>query len=140
MRTFQVTYLIGHLGADPELKYLPSGAAVTNFRIAVNRNRRDPQSGQAVEETEWFRIVAFDKLGEIAGEYLRKGQACYVEGRLQSRKYTDRDGIERTAVEIVASDLVLLDGRAADEDSGGPPGRRQPAPSASGIDPDDPPF
>ncbi len=69
--------LIGHLGADPELKYLPSGAAVTNFRVAVNRHRKD-QSGQVIEDTEWFRCVAFDKLGEIAGEYLRKGQACYV--------------------------------------------------------------
>ncbi len=115
--------LIGHLGADPEMKYLPSGQAVTNFRIAVNRHRRDPQSGQAVEETEWFRIVAFDKLGEIAGEYLRKGQPCYVEGRLQSRRYTDREGVERTAVEVVASDLVLLGGRG---EGGDPPGDRQP--------------
>ncbi len=130
--------LIGHLGADPEMKYLPSGAAVTTFRVAVNRHRKD-QSGQVVEDTEWFRCVAFDKLGEIAGEYLRKGQACYVEGRLQSRKYQDRDGIERTAVEVVAGDLVLLGGRG-DEASQGLPARPQAPPTAGGIDPHDPPF
>ncbi len=130
--------LIGHLGADPELKYLPSGAAVTNFRVAVNRNRKD-QNGQVIEDTEWFRCVAFDKLGEIAGEYLRKGGQVYVEGRLQSRKYTDRDGIERTAVEVVASDLVLLGGRG-DEAGQGAPARQQAPSTVGGIDPHDPPF
>ncbi|HET8630751.1 MAG TPA: single-stranded DNA-binding protein, partial [Thermomicrobiales bacterium] len=99
--------IIGHLGADPETRYLPSGQAVTNFRVAVNRQRRD-QQGDAVEETEWFRCVAFDKLGEIAGEYLHKGRQVYVEGRLQTRQYTDREGIARTAVEVIAGDLVLL--------------------------------
>ena len=104
----------------------------------VNRTRRDPQSGQTVEETEWFRIVAFDKLGEIAGEYLRKGQPCYVEGRLQSRRYTDREGVERTAVEVVANDLVLLGGGQGNGEGASP--RQRPAAPAGGIDPDDPPF
>ena len=103
--------LIGNLGADPDMRYLPSGQAVTNFRVAVNRTRRDPQ-GTTSEETEWFRCVAFDRLAEIAGEYLHKGSRIYVEGRLQSHKYTDREGVERTAIEIVTNDLVLLDPRA----------------------------
>jgi single-strand DNA-binding protein len=102
--------IIGNLGADPELRHLPSGQAVTNFRVAVNRTRRD-QQGNTSDETEWFRCVAFERLAEIAGEYLHKGSRVYVEGRLQSHKYTDREGGERTAIEIVANDLVLLDPR-----------------------------
>ena len=102
--------LIGNLGADPEMRYTQGGQAATHFRVAVNRTRRD-QDGNASDDTEWFRVVAFDMLGEIANEYLAKGRACYVEGRIQSRKYTDRAGVERTAVEVIASDLVLLGGR-----------------------------
>ncbi len=122
--------IIGHLGADPELRSTPGGQAMTTFRVAVNRTRRD-QDGPASDETEWFRVVAFDKLGEIANEYLAKGRACYVEGRLQSRKYTDREGVERTAVEVVASDLVLLGGRGEDG------GARETAPAPAR---DDMPF
>jgi single-strand DNA-binding protein len=106
--------IIGNLGADPEMRYTPSGAGVTNFRVAVSRNRRG-SDGNMVDETEWFRVVAWDspnyKLAEICNEYLRKGQKVYVEGRLQSRKYTDKDGIERTSVEIVANDMIMLSGR-----------------------------
>lgn len=109
--------LIGNLGADPELRYTAGGQAVTHFRVAVNRQRRD-QQGNAVEETAWFRVVASDKLAELADQYLRKGRQVFVEGRLQSRKYTDREGIERTAVEVIAGDLVLL-GRG--EGAGQPP-------------------
>ena len=111
--------IIGNLGADPEMRYTPSGTAVTNFRVAVSRNRRG-QDGNMVDETEWFRCVAFDsggyKLAEICNQFLRKGQKVYVEGRLQSRKYTDKDGVERTAVEIIASEMIMLSGR--DEDDG----------------------
>ena len=118
--------IIGNLGADPEMRYTPGGQAVTNFRVAVNRTRRD-QGGTTSEETEWFRVVAFDKLGEIADQYLRKGGQVYVEGRLQSRKYTDREGVERTAVEVVAGDLVLLGARRAEEEAGpGGPGPGDP--------------
>ncbi len=132
--------IIGHLGRDPETRSTAGGQAVTTFTVAVNRTRRGPD-GTASDDTEWFRVVAWEKLAEIAGEYLRKGGQVYVEGRLQSRKYTDRGGIERTAVEVVASDLVLLGGREAGEEAAqGAPGRRQPAPPAGGIDPDDPPF
>jgi single-strand DNA-binding protein len=133
--------IIGHVGRDPEMRSTQGGQAVTNFTVAVNRNRRD-QAGNTTEETEWFRVVCFDKLGEIADQYLRRGGQVFVEGRLQSRKYTDREGIERTAVEVVAGDLVLLGGRQAEEDAGGraPAPRRPAADAAGGIDPADPPF
>lgn len=121
--------IIGHLGRDPEMKYAPSGAAVTNFTVAVNRVRRDAGGGN-VEETEWFRVVAWERLAETCDEHLRKGDRVYVEGRLQSRKYTDRDGVERTAVEVVASDLVMLGGRP-DEASVPAQAAKQPA-SAKG--------
>ena len=107
--------IIGNLGADPEMRFTPSGSAVTNFRVAVSRTRRGPD-GNNVDETEWFRVVAWDsanyKLAEICDKYLRKGSKVYIEGRLQSRKYTDKEGIERTSVEIVANDMMMLDGRA----------------------------
>ena len=106
--------IIGNLGADPEMRYIPSGAGVTNFRVAVSRNRRGTD-GTMVDETEWFRCVAFDsagyKLAEICHQYLRKGQKVYVEGRLQTRKYTDKDGIERSSIEVVAHELLMLGGR-----------------------------
>ena len=119
--------IIGHLGRDPEMTYTPSGAAVTNFSVAVNRTRRDPGGGN-VEETEWFRVVAWEKLAETCDEHLRKGDRVYIEGRLQSRKYTDRDGVERTAVEIVAGDMVMLGGS---RDESGAPARAptRPAPA-----------
>jgi single-strand DNA-binding protein len=116
--------IIGNLGADPEMRYTPSGTAVTNFRVAVNRVRRGPD-GNNIDETEWFRIVAWDsanyKLAEICNEFLRKGRAVYVEGRLQSRKYNDREGVERTSVEVVATEVIMLDGRgeAGDSSTGG---------------------
>jgi single-strand DNA-binding protein len=141
MRTFQVTYLIGNLGRDPEMKYAPSGTAVTNFTVAVNRTRRDP-SGENVEEAEWFRVVAWDRLAETCDEHLRKGDRVYVEGRLQSRKYTDKDGVERTAVEVVATDLVMLGGRT-DEAAAPAPAQRRPSQSpkeaitTADADPDD---
>ena len=103
--------IIGNLGRDPEMRYTASGMAVTTFSVAVNRGRRDPQNGQLVEEAEWFRISAWDKLAETCNEYLQKGHRVYVEGRLQSRKYTDRDGIERTSVEIVANEMMMLGDR-----------------------------
>lgn len=103
--------LIGHLGRDPEVRPAPSGSPVANFTLAVNRGRRDG-TGQLVEEAEWFRVILWDHLAETAERFLRKGSLVYVEGRLQSRKYTDREGIERVAVEIVGGDLLLLpDGR-----------------------------
>ena len=128
--------IIGNLGADPEMRFIPSGAGVTNFRVAVSRNRRGTD-GTMVDETEWFRCVAFDsagyKLAEICNQYLRKGQKVHVEGRLQTRKYTDKDGIERTSVEIVASEMVMLSGREEGEGHGEGMGAPQRAPVASGA-------
>ena len=128
--------IIGNLGADPEMRSLPSGGGVTNFRVAVSRNRRGTD-GNMVDETEWFRCIAFDsagyKLAEICNQYLRKGHKVYVEGRLQTRKYTDKDGIERTSVEIVTSDMVMLGGREEGEGHGKAMGEPQRAPIASGA-------
>jgi len=128
--------IIGNLGADPEMRSLPSGGGVTNFRVAVSRNRRGPD-GNMVDETEWFRCVAFDsagyKLAEICNQFLRKGQKVYVEGRLQSRKYTDKDGVERTSVEIVAGEMLMLSGREDSEGHGEGLGSPQRTPVASGA-------
>ncbi len=102
--------IIGNLGRDPELRYTPTGKPVANFTVAVSRVGRDA-GGERTEETEWFRINAWDKLAETCAQYLKKGAKVYVEGRLQTRKYSDRDGVERTSVEVVANELLMLDSR-----------------------------
>jgi len=99
--------LIGNLGRDPEMNYTPSGAAVTRFSLAVNRVSRNP-SGERQEETEWFNIVAWRQLAETCSQYLKKGQKVYIEGRLQTRRYNDRNGVERTAVEVIANEMEML--------------------------------
>lgn len=106
--------LIGNLGRDPEMRYTPSGQAVANFSLATTRSRRDP-NGNWLDETEWHRIVAWERLAEMASQNLHKGSKVYVEGRIQSRKYTDNQGVERTSFDIVANDLTLLDRREATE-------------------------
>ncbi len=102
--------IIGNLGRDPELRSTPTGKPVANFTVAVSRVGRDA-GGERTEETEWFRINAWDKLAETCAQYLKKGAKVYVEGRLQTRKYSDRDGVERTSVEVVANELLMLDSR-----------------------------
>jgi single-strand DNA-binding protein len=102
--------LIGYLGADPEMRYTQSGAAITNFSIATNETWSDREGGKK-ERTEWHRIVAFGKLGELCDNYLRKGRQVYVEGRLQTRQWDDRDGNKRYTTEVVARDIVFLGGR-----------------------------
>jgi single-strand DNA-binding protein len=102
--------LIGNLGRDPEMKYTPQGTPITTFTMAVSRNRKTPD-GQTLDETEWFRIVAWERLAETCNEYLRKGSKVYIEGRLQTRKWTGQDGQERQTVEVVASEMLLLDSR-----------------------------
>src|SRR6478672_10212935 len=97
--------LIGNLGKDPEMKYTPSGVPVTSFSLAVSRSWRTPE-GENRDETEWFRIVVWQKLAEVCNQYLHKGSKVYIEGRLQSRKWTDQQGVERTAVEVVAQEMV----------------------------------
>ena len=103
--------LIGNLGADPEMRYASSGTAVANFRIATTERWNSP-SGEKEERTEWHRIVAFGRLGEICGEYLAKGKQVFIEGRLQTRNWEDRDGNQRTTTEIVATAMQML-GQAA---------------------------
>lgn len=103
--------LIGNLGRDPEVRYMPSGGAVTNVALATSENWKDKQTGEQVEKTEWHRVVAFGRLAEIMGEYLKKGSKIYVEGRLQTRKWQGQDGQDRYTTEIVANEMQMLDGR-----------------------------
>ena len=103
--------LIGNLGKDPETRYMPNGGAVTNLTIATSDNWKDKQTGQMVDRTEWHKVVFFNRLGEIAGEYLKKGSKIYIEGRLQTRKWQDQNGQDRWSTEIVGNDLQMLDGK-----------------------------
>ncbi len=103
--------LIGRLGRDPETRYMPNGDAVCNFSVATSESWKD-QSGQKKERTEWHNITLYRKLAEIAAQYLKKGSLVYLEGKIQSRKYTGKDGIERTAFEIIASEMKMLGGKA----------------------------
>lgn len=103
--------LIGNLGNDPEQKSMPSGNAVTNITVATTESWKDKQTGQPVEKTEWHRVVFFNRLAEIAGQYLTKGSKVYIEGRLQTRKWQDQSGQDRYTTEIVANEMQMLDGR-----------------------------
>lgn len=125
--------LIGNLGKDPEMKYTPSGVPVTTFSVAVSRSWRTPE-GENREETEWFRIVAWRKLAETCNEYLRKGMRVYIEGRLQTRKWTDQQGQERYTTEVDAQEMVMLSGRedGGGGNGGGGGGGRSAAPARSG--------
>jgi single-strand DNA-binding protein len=107
--------LIGRLGSDPEVRYTPSGVAVANFSIATSEEWKDKDSGERRERTEWHRIVAWRRLGEICGEYLSKGKQVYIEGRLQTRDWEDRDGNKRYTTEIIASDVQFLGTRDSSE-------------------------
>jgi single-strand DNA-binding protein len=109
--------LVGNLGADPEVRYMPSGSAVTNARIATTDSRKDKQTGEQQERTEWHQVVFFNRLAEIAGEYLKKGSQVYVEGRLQTRKWQDKSGNDRYTTEVVANEMQMLGGRGG---GGGP--------------------
>lgn len=119
--------LIGNLGRDPEIRYTPSGAAVCNLRIATTRSWKDKQSGERQEEVEWHSVVLYDRQAEVAGEYLKKGRPVYIEGRLKTRKWQDKDGQDRYTTEIVAESMQLLGGR--DDADGGERPARAPAPA-----------
>ena len=110
--------LIGNLGRDPELSYTPSGKAIAKFSLAVSRRRRD-ESGEQREETQWFNVVAWERLAETCNNYLHKGSKVYIEGRMTSRKYTDKDGVERTAWEVTATDMEMLTPKGGDGSGGG---------------------
>jgi single-strand DNA-binding protein len=119
--------LVGNLGADPESRTTPGGLTVTNIRVATTEKRKDRQSGDLVEETEWHRIVMFDRLAEVAREYLRKGSQVYIEGQIRTNKWQDKDGNDRYTTEIIARDMQMLGGRpGAGAPAGGEDDYRQP--------------
>ena len=138
MASVNKVILIGNLGRDPEVRYAPSGAAICNVTIATSRQWKNKESGERQEETEWHRVVFYDRLAEIAGEYLKKGRPVYVEGRLKTRKWTDKDGVEKYTTEIVAETMQLLGGREGGGGGGGGDGgydegqgRSAPAPRSA---------
>lgn len=157
--------LVGYLGQDPEIRYMPSGGAVATLSLATSESWRDKQSGEQKEKTEWHRVVLFGKLAEIAGEYLRKGSQVYIEGQLRTRKWTDSDGVDRYSTEVVVNvggSMQMLGGRSSDNatgqrgqsswgkpeqptHSGTPPQQPQPQAQSGGNEPpmdfdDDIPF
>ena len=111
MASVNKVILIGNLGKDPEIRYAPSGSAICNITLATSRVSKDKTSGEKQEQTEWHRVVMFDRLAEIAGEYLKKGKSVYIEGRLQTRKWTDKEGVEKYSTEIIAQEMTMLGGR-----------------------------
>jgi single-strand DNA-binding protein len=164
MASVNKVILIGNCGRDPEVRYTPSGTAICNVSVATSSRRKDKSSGESIEDTQWHRVTFYDRLAEIAGEYLKKGKPVYIEGRLKYGKYTDKDGIERNTVDIVAEQMQMLGsardgggdeggyGRSRDMEEGGgapsrPAARPAPAPrpapkSSTGFDDmdDDIPF
>jgi single-strand DNA-binding protein len=135
MASVNKVILIGNCGRDPEVRYLPSGSAVATVSIATSSKRKDKQSGEMIEETQWHRVTFFDRLAEIAGEYVKKGRPIYVEGRLKYGKFTNKDGVEQNTSDIIATEMQLLGGRegmggpagGGDEEGGG---QRRPAPAS----------
>ena len=127
-------HLIGRLGRDPEVRYMPNGEAVCNFSIATSESWNDRQTGQRTERTEWHNITLYRRLAEVAGQYLRKGSQVYIEGKIQSRKYIGKDGIERTAYEIIGSEMKMLGDTAG---AGGAQQQAQP-PAQSQAQPQPP--
>ena len=163
MASINKVIIIGNLGKDPEVRYMPSGSAICNVTVATTRQWKNKESGERQEETEWHRVSLFDRQAEIAGEYLKKGSSVYFEGRLKTRKWTDKEGVERYTTEIISDVMQLLGSRqgsggggnsgGGDEDGGGyerstpqrsaPPARPQasapraapaPKPAPTGFD------
>ena len=134
MASVNKVILVGNCGRDPEIRYLPSGQAVANVSVATSSRRKDKNTGETVEDTQWHRVTFYDRLAEIAGEYVKKGRPIYVEGRLKYGKYTDQAGIEKNTVDIIATELQLLGGREGmggpgeGEDGGGSQAPRRMAP------------
>ena len=132
MASVNKVILVGNLGRDPEVRYLPSGDPVANVTIAT-RSKYKSKTGEMVEETEWHRVTFFGKLAEIVGQYLKKGRSVYVEGRIKTRKYTDKDGVEKFATDIIANEMQMLGsregmGEPSGDDEGG--GYSRPAPAS----------
>jgi single-strand DNA-binding protein len=145
MASVNKVILVGNVGSDPEVRYTPDGAAIANVSIATTSKYKN-KSGEMMEETEWHRVTLFGRLAEIVGEYIKKGRSIYVEGRLKTRKYTDKDGVEKYATNILASEMQMLGSRegvgdgapAASRPAGKPAGK--PAPSMADMQDDDIPF
>lgn len=138
MASVNKVILIGNLGKDPEIKYMPNGDAVANITLATTETWKD-KSGEKQEKTEWHRITFYRKLAEIVGEYLKKGRPVYIEGRLETRKWTDKAGVERYTTDIIASDMKMLGGKPQGDDEGrsGYSGSRKPAQNTTSFDDDD---
>ena len=132
--------LIGHLGADPETRFMPNGDAVANIRLATTESWKDKATGEKKEITEWHRVVFFRKLAEIVGQYLKKGSAVYVEGRIRTRKWQDKEGQERYTTEIEANEMQMLGGKSREEGQASAP--QGPKPHSTSFDDmdDDIPF
>lgn len=153
MASVNKVIIMGNVGRDPEMRYLPSGMAACNISVATSSKRKDKNTGETIEDTQWHRVQFFDRLAEICGEYVKKGRPVYVEGRLKYGKYTGQDGVEKNTVDIVATELQLLGSRDdASSQSAQPaaaarapvppqprqePQRQAPAPAASGGFADD---
>lgn len=127
--------LLGNLGRDPETRYMPNGEAVTNIAVATTESWKDKQTGEKKEQTEWHRVTFYRKLAEIAGQYLKKGSSVYLEGKLQTRKYTDKDGIERYTTEIICDTMQMLGGKGDGQQSGEQAPRQQAAAKPQGRAP-----
>jgi single-strand DNA-binding protein len=130
MASVNKVILVGNCGRDPEIRYLPSGQAVANVSVATSSRRKDKNSGEMIEDTQWHRVTFYDRLAEIAGEYVKKGRPIYVEGRLKYGKYTDQSGVEKNTVDIIATELQLLGGRegmGGSDEGGGGGGYSRPA-------------
>ena len=137
--------LVGNLGADPETRYMPSGGAVTNIRVATSESWKDKNTGDQQERTEWHSVAFFGRLAEIAAEYLRKGSHVYIEGKLRTRKWQDRDGNDRWSTEVVANEMQMLGGRPgggapAQSSSSSAPSSMPEGPPSGGDFDDDIPF
>ena len=139
--------IVGNLGQDPDTRYMPSGGAVTNFTVATNESWKDKQTGEQKDRTEWHKVAMFGRLAEISAEYLRKGSQVYIEGKLRTRKWQDRDGNDRYTTEIIADEMQMLGGRGGgsapmgggDSSRGSSQDRGDAPPPADDFD-DDIPF
>ena len=139
MASVNKVILIGNLGKDPEIRYAPSGSAICNITVATSRNWKDKTSGERQEETEWHRVVFFDRMAVVAGEYLKKGKSVYIEGRLKTRKWTDKEGVDKYTTEIMADRMEMLGSReaggggAGDDMGAAPTPRSAPAPRPAPV-------
>jgi len=139
MRGVNKAIVVGNLGNDPEMRYMPSGAAVANITVATNESWKDKESGEQKERTEWHKVSMFNRLAEIAGEYLRKGSQVYIEGKIRTRKWQDKDGNDRWTTEIIADQMQMLGASGTSSQSSTTKPAATPKPNTEDFD-DDIPF